>query len=286
VAGVAGHVDLAATLLDLAGLPADGMDGSSLRGAIESGRTLARPVYSETFYPRYHFGWNELVSATEDRYRFIRAPRSELYDRLRDPREQQDLSAGRRDAVAAMGAWLGQKAQPAAASAPAPVSAEARAALAALGYVGGGAVAQPASAGAVADPKDKLAVYAMYRQAMRLCREGCDDEALAGLRAVVADSPGLLDAWQALGTTYARQGREREAIAAFDAIVRQDPKTPEAHIELARIHGLAGRRNRAEKHAQLASSATSRPPATGPAAATRSTRPILACASSNPRAAC
>ncbi len=255
VAGVAGHADLAATLLDLAGLPADGMDGVSLRTAIDSGRTLARPVYSETFYPRYHFGWSELLSATEDRYRFIRAPKSELYDRLRDPREQQDLAATRVEAVSAMGSWLEQKAQLATATAPAPapVSAEAREALAALGYVGGGALAQPDSVGARADPKDKLGVYAMYREAMQLRQEGRVDEALAGLRAVVTDSPGLFDAWQALGTSYARLGREREAIQAFDAIVRQDPTNAEAHIALARIHGLAGRRDRAEKHARRAS---------------------------------
>lgn len=253
VAGVAGQVDLAATLLDLAGLPADGMDGVSLRPAIDTGRTLARPVYSETFYPRYHFGWSELLSATEDRYRFIRAPRSELYDRLRDPREQQDLAAGRAEAVAAMGSWLEQKAQLAAAAAPAPVSADAREALAALGYVGGGAVAPAASSAARADPKDKLGIYAMYRDAMQLRQEGRVEEALAGLRAVVADSPGLFDAWQALGTSYAKLGREREAVAAFDAIVRQDPTNAEAHIALARIHGLAGRRDRAEQHARLAS---------------------------------
>jgi tetratricopeptide (TPR) repeat protein len=253
VSGVAGHADLAATLLDLAGLPADGMDGISLRAALDAGRALARPVYSETFYPRYHFGWSELLSATEDRYRFIRAPRSELFDRLRDPREQQDLATGRRDAVAAMEAWLEQKARLATAVAPAPISGEAREALAALGYVGGGALAQPDSAGGRADPKDKLGVYAMYREAMQLRLEGRVDEALAGLRAVVADSPGLLDAWQALGTSYARLGREREAIAAFDAMLRQDATNAEAHIALARIHGLAGRRDRAENHARLAS---------------------------------
>ncbi len=254
VTGVAGHADLAATLLDLAGLAVDGMDGVSLRAAIDSGRTLARPVYSETFYPRHHFGWSELLSATEDRYRFIRAPRSELYDRLRDPREHRDLAATRAEAVAAMASWLEEKARLATATAPAPVSAEAREALAALGYVAGGALAQPDSAaGSRPDPKDKLGVYAMYRQAMQLRQEGRLEEALAGLRAVVADSPGLFDAWQALGTSYARLGREREAIAAFDAIVQQDPTNAEAHIALARIHGLAGRRDRAEQHARLAS---------------------------------
>jgi len=65
------------------------------------GRTLERPLYSETFYPRYHFGWSELLSATEERYRFIRAPRGELYDRLRDAREH--LHAGLADCLARLG---------------------------------------------------------------------------------------------------------------------------------------------------------------------------------------
>jgi tetratricopeptide (TPR) repeat protein len=233
VVGVAGHVDLTATLLELVGLPADGVDGVSLRGAIGTGRTLGRPVYSETFYPRHRFGWSELISATENRYHYIRAPRSELYDRLRDPHEQQDLAATRGGAVAAVGAWL-----------------EARAAL---GRVSGGGAATTALASTLPEPKDKLAVHEMYRHALQLRREGRLDEALAGLRAVVADSPGLFDAWQALGTTYARLGRERDAIAAFEAILRQDPTNAEAHIALARIHGLAGRPARAERHAQLAS---------------------------------
>ena len=117
----------------------------------------------------------------------------------------------------------------------------------------GGAVAPAAAAFTLPDPKDKLPVFAAYRQAMEAREQGRLDEALTGLRAVVEDSPGLLDAWQALGTSYARLGREREAIAAFEAILRQDATNAEAHIALARIHELAGRRDRAEKHARLAS---------------------------------
>jgi tetratricopeptide (TPR) repeat protein len=229
------------------------MEGESLRGAIDRGRATGREVYSETFYPRYHFGWSELMAASEDRYRLIRAPHSELYDRLRDPGERQDLAASRADAVGAMTLWLEQKGRAALGARPGAVSNEAREALAALGYVGGGAMAATAAAFTLPDPKLKLPVYAAYGKAMRAREEGRLDDALAGLRAVVADSPALLDAWQALGTSYGRLGKEQDAIAAFEAIVKQDPTNPEAHIALARIHASAGRRDRAEKHAQLAS---------------------------------
>jgi tetratricopeptide (TPR) repeat protein len=151
-----------------------------------------------------------------------------------------------------MTSWLDQKGRSALAARPGAVSDEAREALAALGYVGGGAAPTTAAAFTLPDPKDKLPVYAAYRKAMQAREEGRLDDALAGLRAVVQDSPGLLDAWQALGTSYGKLGREQDAVAAFEAIVKQDPTNPEAHIALARIHALGGRRDRAEKHAELA----------------------------------
>jgi tetratricopeptide (TPR) repeat protein len=96
-------------------------------------------------------------------------------------------------------------------------------------------------------------VYEAYRRAMAARREGKTEEAVKELRAVVADSPGMLDAWQTLGTTLVRLGRETEGLAAFDEVVRRDPTNAAAHLALARIHGLAGRRAKAERHAELAS---------------------------------
>ena len=251
VSGVVNQVDLAATLLDLAGLPQDGMDGISQRSAIETGQASSRSAYSETFFPRYHFGWSELLSVTEERYRYIRAPRPELYDLREDPGEKRNLTAERASAAAAMDGWLERLAKPGEAPKPAAVSDETREALQALGYVGGGVVVP--TGGPLPDPKDKLAVYEAYRRAMAARREGKPAEAVKELRAVVADSPGMLDAWEALGTTLLRLGRDEESVAAFDEVVRRDPTNAAAHLALAKIHGLAGRRERAEKHAALAS---------------------------------
>lgn len=251
VGGVVNLVDLPATLLDLAGVAHDGMDGVSQRGALDTGKAASRPVYSETYFPRYHFGWSELFAVTEDRHRYIRAPRPELFDLVEDPGEKRNLAGERSGAIAAMNIWLEREAKPGEAPKPAPASAETREALQALGYVGGGVVA-PAS-GPLPDPKDKLPVYEAYRKAIEARREGRAEEAVRELRSVVADSPGMLDAWEALGTTLVRLGRETDGIAAFDEVVRRDPTNAAAHLALAKIHGLAGRRERAEKHAELAS---------------------------------
>jgi tetratricopeptide (TPR) repeat protein len=251
VSGLVSQVDIAPTLLDLAGLPHDGMDGRSQRLALDSGKAASRSVYSETLFPRYHFGWSELFAVTEERYRYVRAPRPELFDLREDPGEKTNLAPARGSAVAAIDQWLEREVKPGEGAKPAAVSDETREALQALGYVGGGVVVP--TGGSLADPKDKLPVYEAYRRAMQARREGRAGDAVAELRAVVADSPGMLDAWESLGTTLLRLGREPEAVAAFDEVVRRDPTNAAAHLALAKIHGLAGRRDKAETHAGLAS---------------------------------
>ncbi len=250
VRGAVAQVDLPATLLDLVSVPADGMDGVSLRPAF-GGRGPGRPVYSETFLPRYHFGWSELLSATDDRYRYIRAPRPELYDLKADPGEKTDRVADLAATSAALGAWLAERASHSV-PAPSPVDAATRKKLEALGYVGGGGAELSSSTGGLADPKDKIPVLEAFKRAVARRREGRDEQAVAELRAVLADSPGMLDAWETLGLSLARLGREAEAIRALERAIAIDPASPAAHLALARVHALAGRPDLVETHAEAA----------------------------------
>ena len=62
----------------------------------------ARPIYSETLYPRIHLGWSELRSLIDGRYHYIEGPSPELYDLERDPGEARNLiTIERRDGVTA-----------------------------------------------------------------------------------------------------------------------------------------------------------------------------------------
>ena len=64
------------------------------------GKTLtAQGIYSEAMMSRYHFGWSELTSLTDERYKFILAPKPELYDLDRD-RAEMTNEAGTRGQVA------------------------------------------------------------------------------------------------------------------------------------------------------------------------------------------
>src|SRR5207248_5607951 len=106
VTGTLREVDVPATLLDLAGLSSAGIDGQPVTAGLAAGRVDDRTVYSETLYPRLHFGWSELASATDGRYRFIRALRAELFDLTADPHARTNIAAARRATARALGAWL------------------------------------------------------------------------------------------------------------------------------------------------------------------------------------
>jgi len=252
IAGPVAQVDIPATLLDLAGLPAEGLDGVSLRPALAGGAPPDRTVYSETLYPRYHFGWSELFSATDARYRYVRAPRPELYDLDKDPGEKENLAASRASTSTAMSEWIGRTVGAAAIQAPEEVEAETREKLAALGYVGVG-TASLAAAGDLPDPKDKIGTYEDFKQALVLRQQGKNAEAVLQFKKVLAENPRMLDAWEMLGLTLVRIEREQESIAAFTKVLEIDPLRADTNMALAKLYALRGKVDLATQHAEIAS---------------------------------
>ncbi|PYX48324.1 MAG: hypothetical protein DMG79_12030, partial [Acidobacteria bacterium] len=82
-------VDIVPTLLDLAGAPAAPVDGESLQPFFTGKDQGSRPAFGETDYP-LRFGWAPLRSVRSDGFKFIEAPRPELYDLQRDSAESNN----------------------------------------------------------------------------------------------------------------------------------------------------------------------------------------------------
>lgn len=249
------HADLLPTLLDLAGMPrAEGLRGRSLRPLLEgSGSIPATGIYAEAMYPRYHFGWSELYTLTEDRYRYVKAPREELYDLQTDPGEQRNLAAGRAQPAAAMRAALDQLTAGQVVATPSAVSPEARARLQALGYVGTQtAVAPDVSGSSLPDPKDKVHVLASYRRAVDLAGRGEQGPAIELLRDILREDPDMADVWLQLGTTLVRAGRVAEAADALKRFVQMKPSDPGGLLAVAGALLKLGQRSEARAHAELA----------------------------------
>src|SRR6266850_7164147 len=128
VADVVQHIDLVPTILDLVKAPGtSGLRGRSLKPVLEgTGRLPELSVYSEALYARYHFGWSELTALTDGRYRYVKAPREELYDLQRDPRERSNIADERPQARLALRGALDRVAADAKIHVPSPIPAEAR----------------------------------------------------------------------------------------------------------------------------------------------------------------
>jgi choline-sulfatase len=247
--GTIGEVDVAATLLDLAGLDAKGMDGISVAPQLGQVHVPDRSVYSETMYPRLHFGWADLASVVDSRFHFIRAPRPELFDLPNDPRERANIFNARQSTAASLGRWLEQTTAGSALVEPADVSRDVRERLKALGYVGSSPV--KTEAGVLPDPKDTIADYERLKHADALVQSGRDREAIAEFQRLVAANPRMLDAWESLAKVFVRTGRTSDAIAAFAKVLELDPLKAETHLALARIFALEGQPTRAREHAEL-----------------------------------
>lgn len=255
VAAPVQHVDLAPTVLDLIGWPVPAaLTGRSLRPLIDgSGQVRDTGIYAEALYSRYHFGWSELYSLTDTRYRLIRAPRDELFDLERDPKETTSVAAERPQVRQAMRSALEGLIKNASIEPPSAVSDEDKQRLAALGYVGGGSSASLALPGdSLPDPKDKVRILEKYRQAADLAGDLKFDEAVALYREVLREDPEMTDVWLQLAEVQIRRGSMPDAIAAYKEVIRRKPKDPGSLIGAAGALLRTGRLDEAQTHAELA----------------------------------
>jgi arylsulfatase A-like enzyme len=209
------HIDLVPTILDLAGAPkAPGARGRSLRPVFESPDTdlKDRRIYGEALAGRLRFGWSGLTSVTDATYRFVQAPRPELYDVLQDPHERHDLAEARPAVAAGLAAALDRFMAGRAVEPPAAIPAAERGRLLSLGYTGSVAVVSPDTPpGQLADPKDMVRVFEGFRAAARLAGRRQVSDAVARYREVLAEDPSLVAGWEQLSGLLLADRRVREA---------------------------------------------------------------------------
>jgi arylsulfatase A-like enzyme/Flp pilus assembly protein TadD len=169
---VARSVDLFPTVLELLGVegPTKGA-GRSLAAPLRGGPSPGEaPAYAESLLPLLHYGWSDLRALREGRFKYIQAPRPELYDLDTDPGELTNLLEREPARAEAFRAELGRALQAekaAVAAGGASVDADLLEKLGALGYLGAGSL--PDSARTGADPKDRIGEFKVLN---RLMREG------------------------------------------------------------------------------------------------------------------
>jgi tetratricopeptide (TPR) repeat protein len=220
-------LDVAPTILDAVGVPAPG----GMRGRTLLGGAGGREVYSESLYARNHFGCAALRSLRAGRYKYIEAPKPELYDLSADPKEQHNLFDQQRSQAAAMGQKIAAlRAGSTPAAKPASPKPDTVRALRSLGYLSG-----PAQAGGPeprVDPKDRIADFERYYTALTLASAGKLSESDAVLRGLRDKVPDVVDVRIGLGLNQQRLGDFLAAAREFKAAIELSPSDAQAHFEL------------------------------------------------------
>jgi arylsulfatase A-like enzyme len=159
--------DVMPTVLDLLDVPAPPADGVSV-AALMTGTASRHEVdaYAESMYPQ-RFGWSPLRALHDGRFKFIEAPRPELYDLERDPFEERNIVEERPALARAMARRLmamAGRVPDRRGDGRATIPTELGEGLAALGYIGIQAPAAAASPEHSPDPKDRIDSYNRRRQ--------------------------------------------------------------------------------------------------------------------------
>ena len=238
-------VDVMPTVLELLDVPRPAaLQGTSLLPAAR-GERLGLMAVSESWYPRFHYGWSELVAIQDERYKLIRAPRRELFDLRADAGEQSDLAGSdpaRADTLSrALEEMLARIGQADVAAAPAAIDPETAERLEALGYVGGAVSARHLEDRPRGDPKDKIQLYNLLKQASTAAAAGDHEAAIGSARRALDQDPEILEGHMLLGNFLVRAGRRAEAVEAYRRALALDPAHKETTFRLAVAYKEMGR---------------------------------------------
>jgi choline-sulfatase len=217
-----GLIDVAPTILEAVSVPAPAsFEGRNL---MVSEAKAGHPVYGESLYTFDAFHWAPLRSLREGDFKFIEAPRPELYNLRDDPREQINLIRGNtakaRELRIQLGKLVARYASQQATPAP-DTSPESAAALRSLGYLSGGA--RPPAGESGPDPKDRLTEYRLYEKALAALYAERPETAVLDFRKIlVSDSKNTLARYY-LGESYLKAGKPDAALREWDAALSVDP---------------------------------------------------------------
>ena len=247
------NVDLMPTILDLVAVePPESIQGTSLVPLLERETDdLGLLAYSESFYPRHHYGWAELKSVRNGKLQFIDAPRPELFDVEADPQQTTNLASQRAATVSELKNALDDlvarySVEGIDDKVPETPDADTAAQLAALGYLGGPSKIKIDPNRPLPDPKDKIRLFNLIKDAGADSSEDRIEEAMAKIEKVLAEDPDILEAHYIRGNLYTKQKELEKALAAYQDALARDPEYKSALFGLATTYQELGRTEEAE----------------------------------------
>ncbi len=241
VSGPVRTVDLYPTLLDMLDIPIPAeTQGKSLLPAMFGAPLPAGTyAYGESMTPHLQYGWSPLYSLHDRQFKYIDAPRPELFDLSKDPKELNNLTRRYPDMVKKYKGILEQLIDETSEGAPEPETAnldgETMRRLATLGYTGGQVKQVASRTRGLADPKDKFKIFEKISLASEYMNHERHKEAAEALEWVLNDDPAIPQARLLLSTCYVESGQKDDAKAQLDVVLKEDPNHLQALIAMANI---------------------------------------------------
>jgi choline-sulfatase len=227
-------VDVAPTVLKLLAVAPMDTDGIDLGPGLNRGELPRRDLYAESFAPLFDFGWSPLRTMRSGEFKFIEAPRSELYNVDRDPAEMQDISGENARRVTELREKTQRYSAPVATTTA--QSREVQGRLQSLGYVSGGGSRASHDR---PDPKDRRELAA---EIARVTSGELRGEALeTALRKVVREDPDNPQANLRLGYVLLELNACARAIPHFKRAITAQVPSVDAHLGLAQCEVAAKR---------------------------------------------
>jgi arylsulfatase A-like enzyme len=246
-----GLIDVAPTVLDFLHLTAPpSFEGHSLLNG------AAGAVYGESLHAHDAFGWAALRSMRAGPFKYIDAPRPELYNLQTDPHELTNLyvkgSAKAADLRAQLGKLLARyppSSPKKNASAP-EASPGAKALLDSLGYLSSGP--KTAGSGPGADPKDMVPEFRMYEDAQLQLYHRQTTQAIGTLRALLLKDPKNTLARRDLASAYVETGDYAKARTEFQQVLAAAPDDYMTNYEIGFAEDRLGLLKEARAHLETA----------------------------------
>lgn len=238
VTNVVELIDLAPTILEALDIPApSSYQGQSLLGLMFGDRQRNKDTaYTETYYPRLHFGWSELKALYYDNHRkYILAPKDELYNLETDKEEKDNLALKKsyqaRKVKERLQKFIREKSQNAKQPGEAKnLDKDDLQKLAALGYLT--TVVDTSNKENLPDPKGKVEVFNQLSRAKEHMTKERYDEAIEMLKKILETDPHLVDGILQLGNAYTRKYMHEEALECFYRVLEQKPDYQAAMVNV------------------------------------------------------
>ena len=212
-------IDIMPTILDMLKIqPIPQIQGESLLAQLKGKKRPDLSTYIETYMPPEYYGWSELIGVIDGNWKYIQAPKPELYDLAKDPKEETNLFRKEEKVAGQMKNSLKSMIDKYTSKTQAGgkrLSLEEQERLAALGYIGGVAL-QSTSGKPLPDPKDKTDEYSVIVFAHRYEYDGDYAKAEEYYRRVLSFSPDVAWSYVYLAILYQKMGKVDKGLSVLE----------------------------------------------------------------------